>query len=264
MDAMLSDLRQSMRGDTAVVDFSQIEFIRPAHMVGVAARAHLAQSFGQPFRLVCPTSRDPGVYAARMHLNSILDDLDADHELPYVIDRSNSGLLEVSRVATPDDVRHLAALVHSKVRDVDRYLAGALFESLCELGANVCEHSGTVGFVAAQTMPGLHQLRFAVADSGSGLQETLAFRGATSDRDAIGLALDGVSRFDAPDRGGGLRQTAALVNQLDGSVYVATGTESVREAGSSRSADSCPHPYAGTLIEAVIPLNYGKHADRLR
>lgn len=259
---MLRDLRQSLRSGIAVVDLSHLRFIRPVHMVGVAARAHLAQSSGQGFTFVCPTARDPGVYAARMRLNSTLDSLGAAHDLPSVVEHHNSDLLEVSPIASPDDVRKLGALVHRKVRSVDPHLASALFESLGELGANVCEHADTIGFVAGQTMPGLNELRFAVADAGNGLQATLARRGAVTDHTAIGLALDGVSRFDDPDRGGGLRRTAALVNELNGYVYVATGAASVRETGSGRTADTCPYPFTGTLIEAVIPLSPGRHARR--
>ena len=264
MDSMLRDLRQSLRGDVAVVDLSQLTFMRPVHMVGVAARAHRARSSGQRFELVSPRSRDPGSYAARMGLNATLDSLGAAHDLPRVVAHPHRDLLEVSSIASPGDVRTLAALVHRKVRNVDPQLAGALFESLGELGANVWEHSGTVGFIAAQTMPGLNELRFAVADSGHGLRATLSDRGARDDGEAIGLALDGVSRFADPDRGGGLRQTAALVHQLNGFVYVASGTASVRETGSGRAADNCAHPFTGTLIEAVIPLSRGKHARPLR
>ena len=260
---VLRDLRLDVRDGVAVVDLRRVRFVRPAHIVGVAARAHLARKDGQPFRLVGPLRRDPSGYAARMQLGSMLDSLGAEHDLPAAAGRERSGLLEVSLIDTPARVRSLARVVFRAVAGADETLAAALHESLGELGANVRDHSATVGFACAQVMPSLDELRFAVADSGLGLWHTLARKGATGDAAALELALDGVSRFDDPDRGGGLRTTVGLVSELAGSTLVATGAATVRDGGAGRSFADTSHRFSGTLVEAVIPVGPGPHARLL-
>lgn len=259
----MRDLGSHLCADVVTVDLSHVSFVRPAHLAGVAACAQLVRSNGQRFRLVGPALPDASGYTARMHLGRVLDTMGAEHDLPDPVERAHSGLLEVSVIDAAERVRTLASLVFDAVAPVDERLAAALYESLAELGANVGDHSGTIGFACAQIMPGLRELRFAVVDSGLGLRRTLAAKGATSDRVALRLALEGVSRFDEPDRGGGLRTTVELVSELSGSVFVASGTATVRDSGSARSFSNSSAQFVGTLVEAVIPVGPGRHTRLL-
>ena len=259
----MRDLGAHRSADVVTIDLSQVTFLRPAHLAGVAACAQRVTSRGHEFRLVGPAQRDASGYAARMHLGQILDAMGAEHDLPDPVERAHSGLLEVSVIDAAEQVRALASLVFGAVAPVDERLAAALHESLAELGANVEDHSGTIGFACAQIMPGLRELRFAVVDSGLGLRRTLAGKGATTDRVALRLALEGVSRFDDPDRGGGLRTTVELVSELSGSVFLASGAATARDSGSARSFSNSSPQFAGTLVEAIIPVGPGRHTRLL-
>lgn len=191
-----------------------------------------------------------------MHLGDVLGSLGAEHDLPVVRARDQRhNLLEVRPVGTDAEAERLASLVYRKVRPRDRRLAGVLHRSIGELGANVADHAGSVGFVAAQTMPRREELVLAVADSGMGLLRTLTRRGATDHRRAIELAIaPAVSEFDDPARGSGLPATLEAVRELDGSLYLATGDASVRHGPQRRTIRRSETPYQGTVVEVRIPL----------
>jgi hypothetical protein len=55
-----------------------------------------------------------------MRLGLALDRMGVEHDLPSVREHDRRGqLLEISKIATPDDVRSLAELVHQAVSDSD-------------------------------------------------------------------------------------------------------------------------------------------------
>lgn len=243
-----------VRDDAATVDLRHVTWFDPLLLVAVASMAHGAYRRGRRFRLRGPADPDRASYAARMRLGHTLDRLGADHDLPRVSERDRRGeLLEVSMLAGPADVRDLAALVHDKVRDADRIAAAALYQSLCEIGGNVPEHSGTQGFMAAQTLRHAGQVRFAVADSGVGLLGTLRGRGAVDDEHALTLALSGVSSLPGPERGQGLSSTLHLVSELGGSVALASGQAAVVASGPGRHRLSAP-AFTGTLFGAHVAV----------
>lgn len=264
MDAILDALRVEVSDRRVHVDLSHVRFLRPVHMVAAVARAHAALHTGRAFHLSGPTAREPRFYGARMRLGDTISGLGGTHDLPTAVaerDRAES-LLEISQVRTAGEVRSLARLVHGKVAPIDDELANTLYESLGEIGANVQDHAGSVGFLAAQTMPGLAELRFAVADAGVGLYATLRGRGARDDADAIRMALDGVSRYDDPDRGTGVRETARAVSSLRGRVVIASGGAEVTHSAAGRRARSSRHHFPGTLFEASIPLGEARYPVR--
>jgi hypothetical protein len=132
-------------------------------------------------------------------------------------------------------------------------LADALFDCLGELGENVDEHSGTVGFAVAQTFPTTGFVRFAVADAGAGLLGTLRERGARTDEEATRLALAGTSRRTEGLGGWGLPHVLDLVTRLGGHIFVATGQVSV--VATSRAVRAAAAPaFPGTVLEGSIPV----------
>ncbi|WP_143168043.1 hypothetical protein [Jatrophihabitans endophyticus] len=265
MESHLAAMHTREDDGRLVVDLTGVRTIRPVHMVAVLARARAAREDGLAFHLDGPALRDPGVYAARMRVGSSIERLGGTHTLPTDIvehDRARS-LLEVSSIATRDEVRALAKLVHGKVTPVDPALANALWEGICEIGMNVQEHAETVGYVAAQTMPNLGELRFAIGDAGRGILSTLRPRGATDHRTAIDLALSGVSRHLEADSGTGIRETTRLVTELSGAVLLASGDAEVVVGETTRTARVNAASFSGTLFEATIPLPSGRHAARL-
>jgi len=228
-------------------------WLQPGHLVGVAALAQSCASRGRPFRLAVGPTRTS--YASRMHLGAVLSQLGAGHALPPVPERARErDLLEVTPLVSPDGTRRLAALVRDKVLAQDPEAAGALYACLTELGLNVQEHAGTTGFAAAQTLLRREEVLFAVADCGRGLAGTLALRGATNDREAVELALRGVSRLDAPDRGLGLRTMVALVGRLGGSLSLISGGAVALAGRAGVRYRESRTPFAGTLVQGRVRL----------
>ena len=188
-----------------------------------------------------------------MDLGRALEQVGAVHELPPVRGRRvRTELLEVRQLRTSADARSLAHLVHDSVAPIDPLAAEALWECLTELGANVQEHAGSVGYAAAQTLRSSGEVLFAVVDAGAGLQATLARRGATTDRQGVDLALAGTSRLDRPDRGRGLPTTLELVEELAGGLYIASGTAATSAAAGRRREHVLDQAFPGTLVQGRV------------
>jgi len=239
------------------LDFTGMQWVPPSAMVAAAALAHRAHEEGVAFELHGPTRSDPAHYVARMRLGRVLTDLEAGHDLPAVREHDrNEDLIEVVRLDSPSAVERLARIVHRKVLPRGAELAAALHRSVAEVGENVMDHSGTVGYLAAQTLPRRRELLIAIADAGVGMLATLAHRGVDSDEDAIALATrESVSRYDQPDRGRGLPSALRLIGHESGSLYIASGTAAIRHFPSTRRYLEAEEGFAGTIVEARIPLS---------
>lgn len=82
------------------------------------------------------------------------------------------------------EIEHMAELVVNRVR-LEGQARSELYDSLYELALNVCEHSGTSGFIAAQTYR--NHLEVAIGDWGTGVRASLASAGHMYDADADAL-----------------------------------------------------------------------------
>ena len=191
-----------------------------------------------------------------MHLGRVLDDLGVEHDVPTGVfqhDR-HADLLEVRPVGSEDDARALAALVATKVRPDSAPASDVLYACVVEMALNVADHAGAVGYVAAQTLPQVGAIKFAVADAGRGLRATLSVRGASSDHQAMRMALSGRSRLDAPGRGTGLPTTLRELTALEGSLFLLSGEAAVTASGSGRVREPVDVPFPGTLVQGVLRL----------
>lgn len=255
-DSLLGLLRLERRDGKLTVDLRTLDWVSPSVMVATAAQAHRARLAGDPFAVLAPARRELAEYASRMRLGRVLADLGAEHDLPVVRERDQQQhLVELAAIDSEAAADRLAALVFRKLRAANLELARALHKSVGEIGENVPDHAGTIGFMAAQTLPRRHQLLLAVGDAGVGMLATLAHRGATDHEDAIELAIrDDVSQYDEPDRGAGLPTALRLIGQESGNVYIATGTASVRHFPTTRRYLHSAQSYQGTIVEARIPL----------
>ncbi|HEV2886090.1 MAG TPA: hypothetical protein VGX49_04205 [Jatrophihabitans sp.] len=244
-----------------VLDLSGVSWLDPLHLVGAAAIAQLAAARGSRLRL-SGLRGNPAGYASRMHLGAIVEHFGGSHDLPASqreLDRSDT-LLEVTELATGSDVRQLSGLVHDRVAGYDADIAHALYTALAEIGSNVCEHSGTVGFMAAQTLRSQRVLRFAVADAGVGLLGTLAGQGAEDDRMAITMALSGTSRNQGPGRGTGLPTAVSVVSRLGGAVLLASGSALATANARGRRHGELAQPFVGTMFEGWVPVTAARHS----
>lgn len=243
-----------------VVDLRDVSWIDPLHLVGVAAMAHASHRASVPFRLLGPSGQLAS-YAARMRLGTIIDKFGGSHELPKTRERDrHDSLLEITELTCRSDAERMAGLVHDRVYPLDARSAAALHNGLAEIGANVCDHAQSTGFMAAQAIGQLEQLRFAVADCGVGLLGTLVGRGAYDDRSALGLAISGESRLKDEDatRGCGLPNTIEQVSALGGAVFLASGTATVQLSATDVWHSETEPRWVGTLLEGRVPAS--RHA----
>lgn len=256
-DSLLAALCPEQHDGVRRVDLGELRWVPPSVVVAIAAQAHRAQVEAVPFELRGPTGPEPAHYAARMRLGRVLSGLSAVHDLPTVTEHDRQeDLIEVIPIDSPAAVERLARLVYRKVLARGRELASALHRSVGEIGENVMDHSGTIGYLAAQTLPRRRELVIAIADSGVGILATLAHRGVSSHEDAIALATqDSVSRYDGPDRGRGLPSTLRLVGREAGSLYIASGSAAIRHFPTTRRYLRAAAAYEGTIVEARIPLD---------
>ncbi len=117
------------------------------------------------------------------------------------------------------------------------------------------DHSGTIGYLAAQTLPRRRELLIAIADAGVGMLATLMHRGVDSDEAAIALATrEQVSRYDEPDRGRGLPSALHHIGRQSGSLYIASGSAAIRHFPTTRRYLHADGAFEGTIVEARIPL----------
>jgi hypothetical protein len=247
-----ASLRLTPDGD--VLDLSDVSWFDPALLAGAAALCYENSGARSGFRVLAPRLPSVARYAARLRLGVLLDDLGVAHDFPQVREQPLADqLLELSVVDDAPRVRQLTRLVRDSVVGHDRPLADALFDCLGELGENIGEHSGTIGFAVAQTFPSQGFVRFAVADAGAGLLATLRARGARTDEDATLMALAGTSRRVEGLGGWGLPHVLDLVTRLNGYLFVATGRVSV--VATSRAVRAVPtSPFVGTVLEGSIPV----------
>lgn len=260
--ARLQSLAVQAVDDEVLLDLSGVSWLDPLHLVGAAAIAELAAARGSRLRLR-GLRGNPAGYASRMHLGAIVEHFGGSHDLPVnqrELDRRDS-LLEVTELATSSDVRQLSGLVYDRIAGHDAEIAHALHTALAEIGANVCEHSGTVGFMAAQTLPSQGVLRFAVADAGIGLLGTLISQGAEDDRMAITMALSGTSRKQGPGRGTGLPTAVSVVSRLGGEVLLASGSALATANARGRRHAELRNRFVGTMFEGWVPVSGARHGS---
>jgi hypothetical protein len=258
--ARLESLAVRYLDGARILDLGGTSWLDPLHLVGAAAIAQLAGAEGSTLQL-SGLRGDPAGYASRMRLGAIVERFGGSHDLPISMRERNrhDSLLEVTELATGEDVRKLTELVYDRVAGIDLEIADALHTALAEIGANVYEHSGTVGFMAAQTISSQSVLRFAVADAGAGLLGTLVGQGADSHRMAINMALSGTSRREGPGRGMGLPTVVSVVSRLGGEVLLASGSALATANARGRRHENLRSGFVGTIFEGWVPVTAARH-----
>lgn len=224
------------------------------HLVVTTALAHAHRARGTRLRVLAPAGREGQRYASRMHLGHHLDRLAVEHNFPAVHERNRAeDLLEVRAVASDADALALASLLADKVRPSSPDGAQALFSCVAEMADNVAVHSGSTGFVVAQTYPSSQTVIFAVADAGMGMRASLAAVGTFNDKDALHEGLSGRSRLGRHS-GQGLATTRRTLLALDGAMFAASGTASTFMTTMGTQDRTPPVPFNGTVINGTIHI----------
>lgn len=240
--------------DECVLDLSDTRFVTPLGVVGVAVVAHGTARRGVPVRFRSPRDAHVANYLSRARLPRVLSDLGIGHDLPRVRERDlGDGLLELQRFSSGADVERLTRVLHRAARRRHPSIADSLFRSVGEAADNVTQHARAEhGYMLAQRIPSTGRLHFAVGDAGVGFLATLRSRGASSDLDALDLALrGGVSSIDDDGRGFGLRGTADGLARLGGHLWVLSGTAR-RMDGRGRRRATADLPLPGSLVEGAL------------
>jgi hypothetical protein len=246
-------------GGTFEIDLAEASFVDTYGLVAIACAARQAEEAGQEVVFTGPTDVNVARYLTRMHVPELLPssaDLPAvryEEELP---DR----VLEVQSFDSEGDTERLAGLIYDKLKGtVNRAVPQALFDAICELGANVTQHANAPagGLMAAQVFRRGRSDEYLVAcvgDTGVGVRASLASRySLASDADAIILAMDeGVSEYADPARGQGLPEVGRLVTGLGGQVVARSGDGRAAFSRLGGRPDTVSY-LGGTLMGAKIP-----------
>jgi hypothetical protein len=261
------------------IDCSRVRFADPCGIlmllaVGLSGAYRHDRAWG----LVLP--RDPSVlaYLERCGARELLERLFVVEGAPR---RSASEqrephgpvLLEIAVVREAADVHRAVARIKARadLLLVTRLgyspLAADRFSvAMAEICQNIVDHSGSPGLAAAQCYlqgrGGVPQVCLAVADAGIGMRGSLApryardFPGAWTDSAAVRLAFErGVTRFDDPDRGLGLKAVAEMVRGWGGSLRLRSGNAAffVGSAAGARGEVSGLLTFPGTQIAVRLP-----------
>jgi hypothetical protein len=237
------------------IDLRAAQFVEPLGLVEIVARAESHRRRGDVVEVLAPD--DPGIahYLARMRLGWALTELGVQHDLPYVRERDLAGqLLELTYFESTLRSDELAAMVYHRVAQESPASAAALYTSLCEVGQNVPEHAEVPGgWAAAKATRRQGSVHFAVADSGIGMWQSLAARGARDDAEALEMAMDrGLSRFGTAGHGNGLVETCRLVTARHGRVQMMSGGAVRTVSRTWRRASEAPVPFPGTLLHGSL------------
>jgi hypothetical protein len=239
----------------AVINLRALAWTEPAGLVAIAMFAESQSQIGRLPRLYAPADVNRARYLSRMGVGEIVSSLGGAHDLPATRLWDQEGyLLELQRFDGEDAPPELARLVEARL--VDGPSAEAVHKGICEIGANVPDHSGRAhGYVAAVTTHGASRVAFAIGDAGVGLLEPLARRGYASNAEVIRdlFARGGVSRLGAEGRGRGVHRTREVVTKGGGSVYMASGRDAVSSTGSITHAASGAIAIPGTLLQGSMP-----------
>ncbi|NKR12497.1 hypothetical protein A5N16_00815 [Arthrobacter sp. M6] len=253
---VFSALCHAQSNDECVVDLSKSGWVGPGMMASLAAFVDSRRAAGIPIKFVPPGDRDVRYYLSRMGMGKVLDAAEVNHGLPSVnanMALTQRALVEVAAFSSEDDVAALVSIV--SYQSVAPGLQRAVSRALLEAGCNVSEHARVPrGFMAGQVIN--NQLRLSVADAGVGVLSTLEGSGATSEKQALLMAVNGTSEFADADRGRGLKSIHESISTHGGRGALISGQSVVTMSPNRLFAwTGNSSSYAGTILDVVLPIS---------
>lgn len=149
-----------------VLDLRGCTFATPGGLVALACEVRRQVEAGRRVTLEAPRNFDVACWLDRMDVPKLVPDGCASgfHGVQHHPRRDR--LVELVEIEDGEsEIEHMAELVVNRVR-LEGQARSELYDSLYELALNVCEHSGTSGFIAAQTYR--NHLEVAIGDWGTG------------------------------------------------------------------------------------------------
>lgn len=253
------------RRSRCVIDLTDTHFIDPGGLTGLAQAVAYLRVQGWSPSVRFPVD-EVGYYLVRMGLRRALRGLGRCLGAPRGKRRyaASTALVEVSVIEGAQDVDALLLRLSDRVAGIlgaelgySRADAGNFCNVLSELCRNVIDHSGGVGFVAAQrytrAQDGDRFAVISVGDVGVGLRSTLGQRypvDSWSDVEILTRALlPTYSRH--PNRGLGLAFVKKISSDYRGSLHMRSGSGRIYIRG-NRLVNMGAAPFPGTQV--VISL----------
>lgn len=248
-------LRKPSR-DIPLIDLSKATWVGPASIVALAAHAHRLVAKGYQPRFIPPINADLARYITRIGLKRTMSDLGISCDLPTVTPNNEinqKNLVELAHFSCERDVSKLIEILTYRKLDPD--VLRPLAVSLSEMGNNVANHAEVdCGYMAAQVTSNGELLRFAVADSGVGILATLRSKGAESHKNAINMALQGISQTGRVGRGQGFRNMKAAIASVGGIAHLLSGDTRAAIHPEHTAFWQYGQIVSGTIFDAQIPL----------
>jgi hypothetical protein len=256
-----------------VIDLSSVDHLNVYGVAGIACAILHAAREGLPIDVRPPSSASASSFLSNLGFDRFSREVGGvTLALPIMTPRKASDVIvELRTFSSSEELQPLQDLLWDRLEGTrSSHLRSAMVEALWELGANVTEHSGSMGiFAACVQRPNRKDahVAFAVGDAGKGLRRSF-LEGSrrhhpASDHEAITLALTYlVSSVTDAGRGQGLTTTVKQALELQGKVTVRSGaarrviTCSLRWYPATLHLSGTPYSVPqlpGTLIAADLP-----------
>ncbi len=258
-----------------VFNLCHYRFVTPAALVQLAAACQAIHNEGRRATIVLNRQSDLPRFMLRanfIHVVRPIATFNPDikrqhlHDFDHLLG-TNQMLVEVTKVESAEALRPLLDHILQTLCDVLRYSERDAFDiavAVSEIAQNTFDHAGQAcGFLAMQVYQrrdGHRFLEIALADCGDGLRATLQrnpkYQDLGSDHEAIRAStLQGVSQFhNDATRGTGLYHLLDKAFQLEGSVYIRSGSAKLRFRMDQRRGWELSVPYMpGVQIMLSLP-----------
>lgn len=251
------------------VDLSNVEFVTPGGMVGLACTLEKWTSKYGALQVILP-NEDITAYMHRMDFfDHFKDRLSLDRDVGHLEGRSrhHPSLSELHTVHDLEDVTEITSRFCETLssRDVPTAKVRNCFAVISETLNNAVDHASSPcgAYTAIQTWSTLDKVAVAVADAGVGVPHTIgalseSYGKNLEDHDLVKLAASHLvsSRQGEEGRGGGL--TSALNNVHSGNgqmvIWSGQGWVEFRSTSIITAAERAP-TFAGTCVEAIFPIS---------
>jgi len=271
LDRLYELVSQIQRGETVLLDLSQVQFVYPTGIVGMALFLRSAYERSGHKLIVSGCQDNILAYLQRINFFDTCSEwavctAEVPSESELARSEASTNLLELRPIRNHDDVNLAANRAQGIIRSWLSFNSSQLNNLvivLSEMGGNVCDHSKDYGFICIQKY--LHGLgsnvvvRIAVGDMGIGIRQSLMQRhrniGSTSIA-YIRAALQGkTSRPGKYIRGNGFQRVQEIVRGCNGSLFVRSGDGAVLIPAASGEIIDFPNliDFPGTFV--AITLN---------